>query len=192
MSRELAAQATEVTLERPFTPRICPDGRASYDWLPPWQETPLEPSEARPVPPPPPKPPVHPVLTRASEPLFSRLANVLARESGQPEPDVAVERERVRLLWPQRPPMELRPARATPWFHVVDPSADPTHTAAVLRALPQVFATDPWQEADVPSVSHPVVARPRWPHLTLAALGLVVLLAAAWRVARRRRARAAQ
>ncbi len=181
---DLAEPATEVTMIRAFGHGRCPEGLAIYDWLPPWRETALAPMLAHAVPPPQQKRLVQPVLARTSEAQFGRLAAQLAVELHGPEPDVAVQRDRAVLSWPQQPPLTLRYAATAPWFQIVDAGKDVTRTDAVLRALPQVFTTNPWQEANAPTLAKQLAPKPMWPHLSLAALGLLVLLFAAWRVAR--------
>ncbi len=181
---ELRAQATQVRMIRRFTAGVCPHGGATWEWLAPWRETPHD-SLARAVPPPPPVPRLlHPVLARSGEAQFRQLAALLARDRGGPEPDIAVHRDHAQVSWPGQPPVALRFAAEAPWFQVLDPAGDISRTAAIVRALPLAFTASPWREADAPAAAQRVAAKPMWPHLTLAALGLLVLGLAAWRVAR--------
>ena len=189
---ELDENATEVRLTRIFTPHVCPDGIATSDWLPTWRETPHDP-HARPVPPPPPvKRMTQPILPHGVEAKFARLATLLANEMHAPEPDIAVYRESARVSWPHQSPVELRSADAPPWFQVVDAGSDVTRTGAVQRALSQVFGANPWQDADAQAQALRLERKPMWPHLTLAGLGLLVVLLAGVRVATARRKPAAE
>ena len=183
-SLDLAEPATEVTMIRAFGHGRCPEGLAIYDWLPPWRETADAPAVARTIPPQQQQRLMHPVLARASEAQFGRLAAQLAVALHRPEPDIAVQRDRAVLVWPEQAPLTLRYAATAPWFQIVDAGGDVTRTDAVLRALPLVFSANPWQEANAPTLVQQLAPKPMWPHLTLAALGLLVLALAAWRVAR--------
>jgi hypothetical protein len=183
---QLDSSATELRLERLFTRNTCPDGKATADWLPTWREAPRNPN-AQPIPPPPTvKRLAQPILPHGVEARFARLAATLAAQLHEAEPDIEVRREIARVKWPNQSALELRYDERAPWFVIAQPNGDMTRQTALLQALPAAFPQSPWQDADAQALTVRLERKPAWPHLTLAALGLLVVALAGVRVARGR------